>query len=180
MHLFKQRVLVDILTKTTAASTSKKVNNNSPKSFDTQCISHFAWTLTSCLKMVTPTDHFFSPGHFDNDTHTPVRGKKEKPYRQVEIGVQPKSQDGDPLLCHQHFFLTRNFQKVPKLENSMSNAHIPITVSTVFNFLPSFITPLPAQSLNHYINKRVGLRFSRPIHADINNNDYSLIYCPSM
>lgn len=74
MHLFKQRVLVDILTKTTAASTSKKVN--SPKSFDTQCIPHFAWTLTYCLTMATPTDGFFSPGRFDNDTHTPVKGKK--------------------------------------------------------------------------------------------------------
>lgn len=36
--------------------------------------------------MASPTDGFFSPGRFDNDTHTPVKGKK-KSYRQVEIAV---------------------------------------------------------------------------------------------
>lgn len=99
MHLSKQRVLVDVLTKTTAASTTKKVNNNSPKSFDTQCISHSAWTLTSCSRMATPTDRFFSLGRFDNDTNTPVRGKQKSHTNEI-CSPAKISQDGDPLLCH--------------------------------------------------------------------------------
>lgn len=64
----------------------------------------------------------------------------------------------------------------------MMNARLPITVSTVVDFLPSFhqsLTPLPTDSFNCYINKRVGWHFPRPIYADINNNNDFLVYCLS-
>ena len=65
-------------------------------------------------------------------------------------------------------------------ENSMMNAHVPITLYQLFRLLAllSFISDHLSYSLNHHINKHIGLHLSSYIYADDNNN-YALVYCLS-
>ena len=138
--------------------------------------------------MATPTDGFFgenSPGHFvDIDTLHPSE-RKDKIFLEGagNLGLAKRRKSPKTMISCQplaFFLIIEIFKMYQSTENSMMNAHVPITLYQLFRLLAllSFISDHLSYSLNHHINKHIGLHLSSYIYADDNNN-YALVYCLS-